>query len=917
MGMLQAVGTQAAEDEPGTRPATSGPALRAAPIPPAPVAPLVAETGFVSLSVDAVGSNAAAGGIISVEKPAGATVRGAYIAAASTGFTNYKIQDGDIVIGGAPITFDPLRTMQNGIDSINVWADVTSLVKPPIDSATAGRVSFTMTEPNGTSSIDGQILAVIFDDPNVTATSTIVLAYGAQQVTGDKIRLVRPPAVPSEDVQVRLGLGISYGFQPSSQDNTVDVNGVRLTSSAGGQDDGAGANGALITVGGLDDSPANPDDPFARGSAPTCPRCDDEYYNLDPFISTTTTTSELELTTTNPSADDNLFFAALEVVGATATWTPAGGRYVAFGDSYQSGEGADDYQAGTDADVGGNGCRRSNNAYPVLVAAEPDTPTVLDFVACSGARTWHMYEAQHPDQPPQFDFAQLDDSVELITIGIGGNDSGFASIIQECIFGFELLPFNDCAPDKEKTEEPVQDAFSRLRGEPVGPDAGGSPKTRPLAEVYADVRSMAPNARVLVVGYPQFFKSSGTLFFRCSGIKKGDQKWTNEKVKELNDLIKSEAERFGFEFVDVSPVFEGHRLCEIGGGESREWFRDIQLDFDWPPTDPSAFHPDSDGHAAMAGVVMEVFRDPPARFNLEQGQTVTFEEVVETLQDWLNFIINWLGSDVQMTITSPSGQVFDRDSLPAGANGFVGPTYEILQIPNPELGTWTIEIFGAELPAGGEAVRFVANQTESVNQNPVGAISFTRSGRTVQLDASASFDPDGDGIVEYLWFINDEEATIADLSGAEVEFTFDTFGGYGVTLQVIDARGGADFVAISAGIVIDPYQVEGPFPPLASDQVSTMRAGRTIPVKWRLTSEGEPVSHEGAVVALETYEVDCESYAELGDRQPAMSSSPLKNKGDGRWHFNWKTAKSDRGTCQALEVTFDDGSSLIVRVRLT
>ena len=60
-----------------------------------------------------------------------------------------------------------------------------------------------------------------------------------------------------------MGLGISFSSQPG-QNSNVEVNGTRVTSSAGGQDDGGNENGALITVGGLDDSNDNPSNPLAR-----------------------------------------------------------------------------------------------------------------------------------------------------------------------------------------------------------------------------------------------------------------------------------------------------------------------------------------------------------------------------------------------------------------------------------------------------------------------------------------------------------------------------------------------------------------------------------------------------------------------------------------------------------------------------
>src|SRR5687767_2912216 len=63
------------------------------------VVPVVRETGLISLSVDGLGSNSASG-IIQVDKPAGASVRAAYMAAASTGFSFRTLANGDVKIDG-------------------------------------------------------------------------------------------------------------------------------------------------------------------------------------------------------------------------------------------------------------------------------------------------------------------------------------------------------------------------------------------------------------------------------------------------------------------------------------------------------------------------------------------------------------------------------------------------------------------------------------------------------------------------------------------------------------------------------------------------------------------------------------------------------------------------------------------------
>lgn len=294
-------------DDPGTDSENVGPS----PVTLESIDPVVTETGNISLSVDGLGSNAASG-IIQVNKPAGATVRKAYMAAASTGFSNRVLADGDVKIDGTDVNWD--MTESSSISSRNHWADVTDIVKPTIDAAAAGMVDFTITEVN-TFGIDGEILAVIFDDPNQMTTNTIVLLFGAQDINGDTfaIGLADPIDKSDPDLVLDLSLGISFGFQPSGQRSEIDVNGTRMTSSAGGQDDGASANGALLTVGGIGDTNDNPDPNVTDSGGP---RTDDELYNLLPFVNDGDT--NISVFTINPSDDDNIFFAALFLGSTTA-----------------------------------------------------------------------------------------------------------------------------------------------------------------------------------------------------------------------------------------------------------------------------------------------------------------------------------------------------------------------------------------------------------------------------------------------------------------------------------------------------------------------------------------------------------------------------------------------------------------------
>ncbi|WP_235856277.1 Ig-like domain-containing protein [Methanolobus halotolerans] len=274
------------------------------------LSPMVTETGKLSLSVDGLGT--AGTGIIQVEKPAGATVRSAYMAAASLWGPN-QIADGQIEIDGQDVNWDDFVYKY----TYNHWADVTSLVKAKIDNAPAGRIDFTITEEYSYN-IDGSVLVVIFDDPSQVNDNTIVLLFGAQDIDGDTFNLLLAEPINKSvpDMSFDMGLGISYSYQSgSSQYSIVEVNGQRLTSAAGGSDDGEiASNGQLITVGGLDDSNENPVSPFQ--TAYNDQRLDDELYNILSFVESGNST--ISVYTRNPSNDDNIFFAYFNLKSTVA-----------------------------------------------------------------------------------------------------------------------------------------------------------------------------------------------------------------------------------------------------------------------------------------------------------------------------------------------------------------------------------------------------------------------------------------------------------------------------------------------------------------------------------------------------------------------------------------------------------------------
>lgn len=305
----------------------------------ASLSPVVAETGRISFSIDGVGSNDPTGGDVDVLKPPGATVRRAFIACAAV-CCGSEIPDGGVSIAGVSVSWD--ANVSNGIFPGNTFADVTSALKPTIDNATAGRLSFHVVETD-TFAVDGCALGVIFDDPSQSRDRSVSVLFGGQATGGDSftIALSRPLDLSDPATNADMGLGISFGAQDQSgaggshlcgtqsgMDSQIDVNGVRLTSCAGNADDGVGsiANGMLLTVGGLDDANANPFDAMQRAADGGLPRVsDDELYTLKPFVRSGDTI--ITVNTINPSSDDNIvlaYFVTLPpaVVGQGIVLTP-------------------------------------------------------------------------------------------------------------------------------------------------------------------------------------------------------------------------------------------------------------------------------------------------------------------------------------------------------------------------------------------------------------------------------------------------------------------------------------------------------------------------------------------------------------------------------------------------------------------
>jgi len=261
--------------------------------------------GHGGYSADAIGTTSHSG-VVSADVPSGSTVQQAYVYV--TKYSSCSASN-TINFDGQSVTVDKIGNASWG--GCAYRADVTSQVATKIGTG-SGITDFN-TNYNSASSADGVVLVVIYSNPSSPEVSIAVLD-GAQNSAGDTflLGLAKPldKTVPGFFATMSLGIGFSYqGVNGhvcgGGQTSTIDINGQRLTSCAGNYDDGQGANGALITVGGIGDDVNNPPNPNGSGGE------DDELYNISDFLNNGDT--QIIVNTRNPSNDDIIFLSIIEI----------------------------------------------------------------------------------------------------------------------------------------------------------------------------------------------------------------------------------------------------------------------------------------------------------------------------------------------------------------------------------------------------------------------------------------------------------------------------------------------------------------------------------------------------------------------------------------------------------------------------
>lgn len=332
---------------------------------------------------------------------------------------------------------------------------------------------------------------------------------------------------------------------------------------------------------------------------------------------------------------------------------PASARYVALGDSFAAGEGADEdtFEPGTsfeDPDHRGAtvGCHRSTTSWAHDVdrtLRSRGAVTASDFVACSGGVFDNLFgrdfRFKAVDEIEEAQLESITTDTTVATMSMGGNDVGFEPILANCVWWVVVPKVKqapggfDCRRAGTTASNAAKTGLRKLRNGVDTPSLQGSPST-PVYQVYHRIaQGMASGGTLYVVGYPHLFSDQqkgyrvtplvigsrpraprtcqvGTF---AGGfpirIKYEDAKWIDGLVDQGDELIRRSADTATrllaasghtqrVVFVDPrTKAFDDHAICS-----GDKWFNGIQLS---PLGSPmrTSFHPNARGQDEYARVM--------------------------------------------------------------------------------------------------------------------------------------------------------------------------------------------------------------------------------------------------------------------------------------------------------------------------
>jgi hypothetical protein len=303
---------------------------------------------------------------------------------------------------------------------------------------------------------------------------------------------------------------------------------------------------------------------------------------------------------------------AIVAVGLLALALPAASAArstaaVALGDSEISGEGAGNYQAGSNGPY--DYCHRSLKAW-IMVASLPVDAHIN--LACSGAKSANLTiggpgQYGEASQADQLATVARKYRVKYIFVTVGANDDPhFSQTAEDCVYAYVFQTGYGCAQIDGPTwssrvaamEPKVEDALSDVAN--VMHSDGYSSSSYQLIVVSYGGPVPEPPMR-----YSDYW---GKLWHGCP-IYDSDSAWGHDTAAPVLDAgERAVAQSLKLRFIDMVDGLNGHEICAAGISSSQEWVNGLKYD----PSSSSwwsfhavqqSFHPNSAGHAQIANCI--------------------------------------------------------------------------------------------------------------------------------------------------------------------------------------------------------------------------------------------------------------------------------------------------------------------------
>ncbi len=339
----------------------------------------------------------------------------------------------------------------------------------------------------------------------------------------------------------------------------------------------------------------------------------------------------------NPAFTDNtsIVVSALDPARSQAyqvVVTPGIPRltYLALGDSYSSGEGDIDKRAngssyyipGTE---GTDKCHLSNRSYPYLLGNYLKVSSErMRSVACSGARVFPDYyggayngqrnelsgkteqqktaikEKALRDFTPgllhQIDFVATY-KPEMVTFTGGGNDIGFARIIEYCASSYKLFGV-----------APINETCAYASNKQMLADLNGSIDSQYYhnRQFIEKIKEVSPGTKIYMVGYPQFVANGWSCLQQSPILNGQERKMLRASVSRLNNVLKKVARDTDVYYIDIEDSLSGGQICEGSKymtGPVRTIAHNLSL-----RKDSNMYHPNAEGHKKIARAIYDKYK---------------------------------------------------------------------------------------------------------------------------------------------------------------------------------------------------------------------------------------------------------------------------------------------------------------------